>query len=238
MLFLTDNFQFKSDSAKLKTVNQVSYRNVIKIDMTKKALIFDLDDTIYPIKPYADAMFASLYDVIRENVTEQVFEGVKEDLLTTPFQKVADRYHFSENLKTEGMRVARHIVFEGEMTPFEDYLPLRELQIEKFLVTAGYTRFQKSKIKQLNLQHDFREVFIPDPAKSDLEKVDIFKQILVKYQYEPKDVLVIGDNPEAEIAAAKSLGIETYLYDYQQKYSPALADYYGTNYKNLPEILS
>ncbi|RYE20807.1 MAG: HAD family hydrolase, partial [Sphingobacteriaceae bacterium] len=58
------------------------------------------------------------------------------------------------------------------------------------------------------------------------------------YNYEPKDVLVIGDNPEAEIAAAKELGIETYLYDYQQKYSPALADYYGTNYKNLPDILS
>ncbi|RYE17025.1 MAG: hypothetical protein EOP42_32975 [Sphingobacteriaceae bacterium] len=62
--------------------------------------------------------------------------------------------------------------------------------------------------------------------------------MLTKYHYEPKDVLIIGDNPEAEIAAAKELDIETYLYDYQQKYSPALADYYGTNYQNLPEILN
>ncbi|RYE18121.1 MAG: HAD family hydrolase, partial [Sphingobacteriaceae bacterium] len=60
--------------------------------MIKKALIFDLDDTIYPIKPYADAMFGALYDLIKPHLTEKIFEAVKEDLLTTPFQKVADRY--------------------------------------------------------------------------------------------------------------------------------------------------
>ncbi|WP_419801215.1 HAD family hydrolase [Mucilaginibacter sp.] len=206
--------------------------------MIKKALIFDLDDTIYPIKPYADAMFGPLYDLIRPHISEEILEAVKEDLLTTPFQKVADRYHFSYGLKQEGMQISLDMGFDGELTPFEDYLPLRDLKIEKFLVTGGYTKFQKSKIKQLGVGRDFKEIFIPDPAKSNLEKADVFKQILNKYHYGPKDVLVIGDNPEAEIAAAKELDIETYLYDYQQKYSPALADYYGVNYKNLPPILS
>jgi len=51
-------------------------------------------------------------------------------------------------------------------------------------------------------------------------------------------VLVIGDNPETEIAAAKELGIESYLYDYQEQYSPALADYYGTRYDNFSSIIS
>lgn len=206
--------------------------------MIKKALIFDLDDTIYPIKSIADELFAPLYALIRENVTEENYPKIKEDLLTSAFQVVADRYHFSNNLKNEGMKISRETVFEGEIIAFEDYLPLRDLPVEKFLVTAGYTKMQKSKIKQLALKDDFREIFIPDPAKSDLDKKAVFEQILTKYQYEPKDVLVIGDNPEVEIAAAKSLGIETYLYDYQQKYSPALADYYGTNYQNLPQILS
>lgn len=205
--------------------------------MIKKALIFDLDDTIYPIKSIADKLFADLYALIRENMTDTVYQNAKEDLLTMPFQKVADRYHFSNNLKNEGMKISRETVFDGEMLPFEDYLPIRDLQIEKFLVTAGYTKTQKSKIKLLDLKEDFREIFIPDPAKSDLTKKDVFKQIMVKYQYEPSEILVIGDNPEAEIADAKELGIETYLYDYQQKYSPALADYYGLNYENLPEIL-
>ncbi|MGI4803280.1 MAG: HAD family hydrolase [Janthinobacterium lividum] len=205
--------------------------------MIKKALILDLDDTIYPIKPYADAMFAPLYDLIKPHLTEENFESFKEDLLTIPFQKVADKYHLSHELKQDGMQLSLDMGFDGELSLFDDYLPLRDLKIEKFLVTGGYTKFQKAKIKQLDISKDFKEIFIPDPAKSNLEKVDVFKQILNKYHYEPKDVLVIGDNPEAEIAAAKALGIETYLYDYQEKYSPALADYYGTNYKNLPEIL-
>lgn len=66
----------------------------------------------------------------------------------------------------------------------------------------------------------------------------MFLQILQKYHFSPGEVLVIGDNPEAEIADARELGIETYLYDYQGKYSPALANYYGSNYANLPKILS
>ncbi len=205
--------------------------------MIKKALIFDLDDTIYPIKSIADKLFADLYALIQENMPEAIYQNAKEDLLTTPFQKVADKYHFSNNLKDEGMKISRRIVYDGPISPFEDYLPIRDLRIEKFLVTAGYTKMQKSKINLLNLKDDFREIFIPDPLKSDLSKKDVFEQIMVKYQYEPGEVLVIGDNPEAEIADAKELGIETYLYDYQQKYSPALADYYGVNYENLPEIL-
>ncbi|RYE18761.1 MAG: HAD family hydrolase, partial [Sphingobacteriaceae bacterium] len=188
--------------------------------MIKKALIFDLDDTVYPIKPYADEMFAPLYELVKPHVSEEILEAIKEDLLTTPFQKVADRYKLSHQLKQDGMQLSLDMGFDGALTPFEDYLPLRDLKIEKFLVTGGYTKFQKDKIKQLDISKDFKEIFIPDPAKSNLEKADVFKQILNKYNYEPKDVLVIGDNPEAEIAAAKELGIETYLYDYQQKYSP------------------
>lgn len=205
--------------------------------MIKKALIFDLDDTIYPIKSIADKLFADLHALIQENMPDTVYQNAKEDLLTMPFHKVADRYHFSNNLKDEGMKISRGIVYDGPISPFEDYLPIRDLKIEKFLVTAGFTKMQKSKINLLNLKEDFREIFIPDPARSNLTKKDIFEQIMVKYQYEPGEILVIGDNPEVEIADAKELGIETYLYDYQQKYSPALADYYGVNYENLPEIL-
>lgn len=206
--------------------------------MIKKALILDLDDTIYPIKSVADKMFAELYDLIKPHVNEQVYQEIKEDLLTTPFQKVADRYAFDKELKEEGMKLSLDMNYSDPMAAFEDYRLIKDLKIEKFLVTAGYTKLQKSKIKQLNIEKDFREIFIPDPAKSDLSKKDIFEQIMQKYHYKPNEVLVIGDNPETEIAAAKELEIDTYLYDPEGKYSPALADYYGSNYKNLLFILS
>ncbi|MEX8547898.1 MAG: HAD family hydrolase [Mucilaginibacter sp.] len=206
--------------------------------MTKKALIFDLDDTIYPIKPYADEMFAPLFDLLKPQLSSEVYQQVKEDLLTTPFHKVADRYKFNKELKEEGMKLSVKMTCNIPIKAFEDYQIAKDLPIEKFLVTAGYTDFQKSKIKLLGIKNDFKEIYIPDPAKSDLSKKDVFLQILQKYHFSPGEVLVIGDNPEVEIADARELGIETYLYDYQGKYSPALADHYGSNYANLPEILN
>ncbi|WP_299288656.1 HAD family hydrolase [uncultured Mucilaginibacter sp.] len=206
--------------------------------MTKKALIFDLDDTIYPIKPFADEMFATLFDLLKSQLSDEVYQQVKEDVLTTPFHRVADRYKFNKELKEEGMKLSLKMTYNGPIKAFEDYQIAKDLAIEKFLVTAGYTDFQKSKIKLLGIKKDFKEIFIPDPAKSDLSKKDVFLQILQKYHFLPGEVLVIGDNPEAEIVDARELGIETYLYDYQGKYSPALANYYGSNYANLPEILN
>ncbi len=203
----------------------------------KKALIFDLDDTIFPIKSIADELFAELFALIKQHTNQQVFENAREDLLTTPFEKVADRYAFSKELKQEGLKLCLNMDYNGPIKPFDDYLKVRDLEIEKFLVTGGYTKIQKRKIKQLGIENDFKEIFIPDPAKSNLTKTDVFKQIMQQYHYEPKDVLVIGDNPETEIAAAKELGIDTYLYDYQEKYSPALADHYGTSYDNLKDVL-
>jgi putative hydrolase of the HAD superfamily len=203
----------------------------------KKALIFDLDDTIYPSKSIADKMFTELYALIKKHVSEEVFRKVKEDLLTTPFQKVADRYAFSNELKQEGMKLSEDMAYNEPMQAFEDYALVKDLKVDKFLVTSGYTKLQKSKIKQLDIEKDFKEIFISDPAKTGGSKTEVFQQILTKYHYQPSEVLVIGDNPEAEIAAAKELDIETFLYDAEGKYSPALADYYGNNYNKLKEIL-
>lgn len=203
----------------------------------KKALIFDLDDTIYPTKSIADKMFAALYALIQNHVNQDDFEKIKEDLLTSPFQKVADRYQFSKELKEQGMKLSEEMEYNEPIKLFDDYLLVKDLKIDKFLVTAGYTKLQKSKIKQLGIEKDFIEIFISDPAKTGGDKKEVFEQILTKYHYQPSEVLVIGDNPEAEIAAAKELDIKTYLYDAEGKYSPALADYYGNNYNNLKEIL-
>lgn len=204
----------------------------------KKALIFDLDDTIYPTKSVADEMHADLYELIRPHVSEEVFQHIREDILTTPFQKVADRYALNKQLKEAGLKLCLDMDFNGSMETFEDYKFAMDNNAQKFLVTAGYTKLQKSKIRQLGIEKDFKEIIIADPYTSNLSKADVFKQIMDRHQYTPADVLVIGDNPESEIASAKELAIETYLYDYEAKYSPALADYYGTRYDNFSEIIN
>ena len=206
--------------------------------MKKRALIFDLDDTIYPTKAVVDEMYKSLFLLLQPQLGDEVLKNIREDILTTPFHTVADRYALPKALKEQGIDLCRNLGYDGPMKPFADYELTKASSADRFLVTAGYTKLQKAKIRQLGIEQEFREIFIPDPYTSELTKTDVFKQNLDKYHYDPAEVLVIGDNPETEIAAAKELGIESYLYDYQCKYSPALADYYGTRYDNFSSIIS
>jgi len=204
----------------------------------KKALFFDLDDTIYSTESVVDDMYKELFDLLRPKVGEEVLQGIRTDVLTMPFHVVADRYALDNGLKDEALRLALDMRYNGPMETFKDYALTLDIPAEKFLITAGYVKLQKSKIQQLGIEKDFKGIFIPDPYKSDLTKLDIFKMIMNKYEYSPSDILVIGDNPESEILAGMDLGIDTYLYDFEGKFSPALADFYGTSYENLHEIVS
>jgi putative hydrolase of the HAD superfamily len=204
--------------------------------MIKKALIFDLDDTIYATKSVVEDMYKELYTFLEGRVDANIISNIKEDIKTTPFHVIADRYALQKNIKDEGLKICLDMDYNGSMEPFADYQLTKNNSAERFLVTAGYTKLQKGKIRQLGIGNDFKEIFIPDPYTSELTKTDVFKHILATYHYEPSEVLVIGDNPETEITAGRELGMETYLYDNEGKYSPALADYYGTSYHNFNEI--
>jgi putative hydrolase of the HAD superfamily len=49
--------------------------------------------------------------------------------------------------------------------------------------------------------------------------------------------LVIGDDPGSEIKAAKALGIDTFLYDPENKYPDAQVTYRSVNLKEVSDIL-
>lgn len=109
-------------------------------------MIFDLDDTIYPIKPFADEMFATLFNLLKSQLSDEVYQQVKEDVLTTPFHRVADRYKFNKELKEEGMKLLLKMTYNGPIKAFEDYQIAKDLAIEKFLV-GGLYRFSEKQNK-------------------------------------------------------------------------------------------
>jgi putative hydrolase of the HAD superfamily len=123
----------------------------------KKALIFDLDDTLYPTRSVADDMYAELYTLISKHVSEEVLQHVREDILTTPFQTLADRYALNKDLKEAGLQLCLNMDYTGSMETFPDYDLAMDNNADKFLVTAGYTKLQKSKIRQLGIAKDLKK---------------------------------------------------------------------------------
>src|SRR4051812_27564275 len=105
----------------------------------KKAIIFDLDNTIYGVPTIADTLFAPLFQTIKENgENDEDFEAIKKDIMRKPFQVVAANYGFSNTLTRQGMEMLSTISYKGPIQYFSDYEVTRSLSQEKYLVTSGF----------------------------------------------------------------------------------------------------
>jgi putative hydrolase of the HAD superfamily len=188
----------------------------------KKAIIFDLDNTIYPVASIGLKLFDGLFQLIEK---DKGFHGdigdVKDAIQRKPFQDVASTFQFSDDLTKAGLTLLSDIEYNDVIKPFDDYLLTKQLDYLKFLVTKGFKKLQESKIRQLSLQSDFEAYYIVDPAVSDLSKKDVFNNIMLHYSLKPEEILVVGDDIHSEIQAAKELGIDAVVYNFNGANEPA-----------------
>src|SRR6201995_5435426 len=190
-------------------------RSEIQIRM-KKALIFDLDNTIYPVSSIADDLFRELFVLMDKkavHLSGADMDAAKDQIKRRPYHLVAEEFNFGDELTQQGNAMIRDFSYDGPIHPFEDYHQLRTIPLPKYLVTTGFTNLQWSKVKKMELEKDFEEIHIVDPEKSTLTKRDVFADIMQRQGYTPADLLVIGDDPLSEIKAAVELGIDTFLFD-------------------------
>lgn len=182
--------------------------------MRKKAIILDLDNTIYPVPSIGNELFASLFRLIEESGEHTAdIAAIKEEIMRKLFQWVAAQHQFSNALTKKGIDLLLHLTYEEPIEPFSDYACTKQLYCDKFLVTTGFLKLQQSKIRGMGIEQDFKEIHIVDPATSHKTKKDVFEDIMYKNAYQPAEVLVVGDDLQSEIKAAKELGIDMVLYD-------------------------
>jgi putative hydrolase of the HAD superfamily len=207
----------------------------------KKAIILDLDNTIYPVSSIAGHLFEKLFALLDEN-SEKINHGdlaaAKDDLTRRHFHLVADKFNFNPELKAQGINLLSNMEYDLPLAPFEDYRHIQAVNIQKFLVTTGFTKLQWSKIKMMGIEDDFAEIHIVDPEKSKQTKKDVFADILKRYNYTAEEVLVIGDDPESEIKAATELGIDTFLFDPEGKHAGAVVTYRAVELRDALKYIS
>lgn len=205
-----------------------------------RALIVDLDNTIYPVKSISDDLFAAFFKLIDDHAGElgtYVVNEAKEEMTRVSFQKVAKKYDFSEELTEKGIQFLKEAILTKSMFAYDDYKHIQNLTIDRFLVTTGFVKMQNSKVNMLGICNDFKNVYIVDPSTSSKTKKDIFEQIIADYHYKPNEVLIVGDDPESEIKFAKLAGLKTVLYDPTGKYQPSEADYHIKNHAELGQLI-
>jgi len=182
--------------------------------MIKKALIIDLDNTIFPVSSLSGDLFLPILTLIEKSGEfEGDFNKVRNDILRRPFQRVASDYNFSEKLIAEGTVLLSNAVCTRRISTYDDYEELKNIKCKKYLVTSGFIKMQQSKIAQLGIENDFEEIHIIDPLTSQNTKKDVFSDILERHHLKKSEVLVVGDDIDSEIKAAGELGIDAVLYD-------------------------
>lgn len=205
-----------------------------------RALIIDLDNTIYPVKSISNHLFAPLFNLIdqyADALGANAVAAAKEEITRAPFQRVASEFNFSDELLHRGVALLTEAVIDEAMQPYPDYKHLQNISIDKFLVTTGFIKMQNSKVNKLGIRRHFRNIYIVDPATSPKTKTDMFAQIMENYHYQASELLVIGDDPESEIKAAKPLDIKTVLYDPEGKYPYGHAHYHIKNHREVEQLL-
>ncbi len=181
--------------------------------MKIKAIFFDLDNTIYPVSSIGEELFEPLFGLIEQSGELDDLEAIKAEIQRKPFQQVAEKHGLSKGLTQKAIDLLQDLTCDMPMTPFADYASTRELPLRRFLITAGFTKMQQSKVKQLKLEGDFEEIHIIDPMKTNENKKARFKKIAEANSFALQEVLVVGDDDASEIQAARDLGMKAVLYD-------------------------
>ena len=177
------------------------------------AVILDLDNCLAPAdevgRELLEPMFAAIARANQGTVSSEELDAAFAECWRLPLDAVAQRYGFSPEMRAAGWMAGRLIAVTEPMRGYPDLGALSELSVLLFVVTTGFRRLQESKIEALRLPN-LTGAFVDAIDDSQrMGKEGLFREIAERHRLEAESVLVVGDNPESEIAAGNRLGMPT-----------------------------
>ena len=177
-----------------------------------RAIIFDLDNCLAAADEPGAALFAPVFAAVRnanhDTLTRDALDSAFRDCWVHAFDVVAERHGFSGAMRAAGWRALLDVEVSGPMFGYGDLDQLAGLGERRFLVTSGFRRLQESKVRALGIAWLFDEVVIDAIDEAEHPgKEQIFLDLMGRYNLDPADVVVVGDNPESELAVARRLDL-------------------------------
>ena len=205
-------------------------------------LILDLDNTIFETRSMDKSSFAIIIDMIRDLLTGKIgnnkVNALIEEFWHKSFDVVMNNFNVAVSIQKCLVDKINSLEFNLDISTYEDYHHLHNLGIEQVLVTTGFRSLQLAKVKALGIEQDFREIHIDNPYEEvRLYKKGIFEKIIENLNYSPKEIWVIGDNPESELKAAHELGLRTIQRIRPDDSKSTYAEYDISSFEELRQII-
>jgi putative hydrolase of the HAD superfamily len=147
--------------------------------------------------------------------------GVKTNI----YEKIVTLYNLPIRYAQELLEKFVHIDI-SDITVFPDVIDtLIQLKIRGYkllLVTSGDKQIQGKKIDVLGLNNRyFDDIMITERNKVQSKKA-CFQEIMKRYDLQPEEVICVGDKIDDELAASKSLGMVTLMFEHGRHYKAYL----------------
>ena len=191
-----------------------------------KAVIFDLDDTLYLEKDYVISGFKCVAEYLSKKLSigsKQIFEEffvLFEENRYNVFNRFFNIHNiFEEHLLTECVEVYRNHYPDIKLIP-EAINVLKWLKANNYkigLLTDGRPEGQRNKIRALNLEKFCDCINITDELGGIRYRKPNeipYKIILNELKVKPEEAIYVGDNPAKDFISANKLGLITIMVNY------------------------
>ncbi len=184
-----------------------------------KALVFDLDDTLYDEKQFVSGGFRTVagyledrYGADRQAAYERMRQLLREKGRGKIFDQLLAEKGLDCSLVSDLVEIYRS--HQPSLKLYPDAVSLlRRLQgkVKTGLITDGAAKVQWNKIRALGLDKIMDTIVVTDDHGVDCWKPSPFPYLLVteRLGVRPEDCLYVGDNPEKDFVTAKQLGWHT-----------------------------
>ena len=180
-----------------------------------KAVVFDLDDTLYSEKDYVKSGFNAVANEFTqiENLFEKLWKAFENG------NKAIDKMLKEENIYSEELRNKCLNIYRNHKPDVHLYDGVREMlenlkqqNVKLGIITDGRPEGQKAKIESLNIKDLFDEIIITDelggiefrkPNKTAFVKMNELMDIPYG------QMLYVGDNIKKDFIAPEELGMKT-----------------------------
>jgi putative hydrolase of the HAD superfamily len=205
--------------------------------MAVDAVLFDLDDTLYPYGPCNEAGTRAAFETYRDrggDLDAEAFEARRARARAATKREVGatasshSRHIYYKRLVADlpgpfDAGLARALgdaywdAYLDEMTAFGDALDtlaaLREAGRDVAIVTNLTMRVQLRKLAELGVDAYLDAVVTSEEVGREKPAAPVFTTALARLDRAPSEALVVGNSPHRDIEGGNALGIETALFN-------------------------
>lgn len=105
------------------------------------------------------------------------------------------------------------------------------------LISNGKTPFQEHNFQALGLNQYFSSVIISEAVGLRKPQAEIFQLACQQMNVRPEQCVMVGDNEIADIQGAKNIGMQTILFDPDQKMRSTQADHRVQHFEEILVII-